>query len=62
MNREDYIAALKGAAQEIYDRAIEIVGKTSNLKCMDVTIHLNSEDIPSYNIDKDYAVLPDSWR
>ena len=62
MNREEYIAALKGAAQEIYDRAIEIVGKTSNLKCMDVTIHLNSEDIPRYSIDKDYAITPDSWR
>lgn len=62
MNREDYIAALKGAAQEIYDRAVEIVGKTSNLKGMSVTIYLNPDDIPSYNIDKDYTVLPDSWR
>jgi len=62
MSREDYVAALKGVAQEIYDRAVEIVGKTSNLRGMSITICLNTDDIPRYSIDKDYAITPDSWR
>lgn len=62
MNRDDYVSALKGVAQEIYDRAVEIVGKTSNLRGMSITICLNTDDFPRYSIDKDYAVLPDSWR
>lgn len=62
-DRNDYIFSLKTIAEELSDRAGEIVGENvDNISDFDIYIHLSPDSAPSYNIDKTYIVIPDEWK